>query len=194
MPKRLLSAAGLRRLLLIGAGLVVGAATSAGDPSGFYGEMLLSVRGDQIRGVFSSAQGLDLNGGSGPMFTCVMRRGSVSVTELGGTLTLRLRLPRKPDTVVTGDAGHRTVLSFQDLYAGQERQLRFIDGPRSYIVYTMAGNRQTGAQAVSGLSVALGRKLTLDQPCSHYTEFTDAWSRLSLPEDSAEYSAMQFPP
>ena len=129
-----------------------------------------------------------------PLFTCAMRRGSVSVTELGGTLTLRLRLPGKPDTVVTGDVEHRTVLSFQDLYAGQERQLRFIDGPRSYIVYTMAGNPQTGAQSVSGLSVALDRKLTLGQPCSHYTEFTDAWSELSLPEDSAEYSAMQFPP
>ncbi len=70
MPNCLLSAAGLRRLLLIGAGLVVGAAASAEDPSGFYGEMLLSVRGDQVRGVFSSARGIDLNGGSGPMFSC----------------------------------------------------------------------------------------------------------------------------
>ncbi len=69
-----------------------------------------------------------------PLFTCAMRRGSVSVTELGGTLTWRLRLPGKPDTVVTGDAGHLTVLSFQDLYAGQDRQLRFLDGRRSYIV------------------------------------------------------------
>ena len=97
-----------------------------------------------LAGTVGSANAADV---ARTVFTCAVRRGptAVTVTELGGTLTLRLRMPGKPDTVVTGDAAHRTVLMFQGSYAGIERQLRFIDGRRSYIVYTMEGNQRTGA-------------------------------------------------
>ena len=129
---------------------------------------------------------------SRPVFACSFQRGSVSVTVSGGQLTLRLKAPGKGDTVVTGTAAQRTVLYRQDRYAGLEYQLRFVSGRRSYIVYSMAGNRQTEAQPVSGLSVLLDRTLQSDLACAPHAEFTAARSDVSLPEDGPEYAAMSL--
>ena len=128
-----------------------------------------------------------------PVFACLLKRGSVSVTSSGGQLTLRLAMPGKADTIVTGNAAQRTVLYRQDRYAGPESQLRFVSGRQSYIVYSMAGNRQTGANPVSGLSVLLDQTLQFDLACKPHAEFTVALSDFSLPEDTAEYSAMDLP-
>lgn len=125
-----------------------------------------------------------------PVFACSFERGSVSVTVSGDQLTLRWKTPGQADAVVTGTAGQRTVLHWQGRYAGSLSQLRFVDGRRSYIVYSMAGNRQTEAEPVSGLSLLLDRTLQADLSCTPHAEFTADLSGLSLPEDEADFSAI----
>ena len=131
-------------------------------------------------------------GVSRPVFACFFQGGSVSVTVSGGKLTLRLKAAGKGDTVVTGTAAQRTVLYRQDRYAGAEYQLRFVTGRRSYIVYSMDGDRQTEAQPVSGLSVLLDRALQSDLACVPHAAFTAALSDVSLAEDGPEYAAMNL--
>ncbi len=127
---------------------------------------------------------------SHPVFACYFKRGSVSVTVSGDRFTLRWKMPGQADATVTGTAGAGTVLYRQDRYAGPEGQLRFVSGRQSYIVYSMAGNRQTEVQPVSGLSVLRDRTLQSDLSCTPYAEFTAALSGFPLPEDSPDYAAM----
>ena len=101
MLNHLVSAAGLRCLLLIGATVLATQAASveAPGPSGWYGEMLPSVRGDQVTGVFATARATDANGGSGPMFSCF--------------LPLQGRLVGGRAAIVSWTPGEKTVIKGQ---------------------------------------------------------------------------------
>ena len=149
--------------------------------------MAVSSLGPAVAGLPDAAQAADA---SRLVFACSFTRGSVSVTVSGDQLTLRWRMPGQADAVVTGTAGQRTVLYRQDRYAGPEYQLRFVSGKRSYIVYSMAGNRQTEAEPVSGLSVLLDHTMQSDLSCTPHAEFTADLAGLSLSKDAAEFSAM----
>jgi len=149
--------------------------------------MAMLASGPALAGAPAPAHAADA---SHPVFACSFKRGSVSVTVSGDQFTLRWKMPGKSDATVTGTAGAGTVLHWRDRYAGPEEQLRFVSGRQSYIVYSMAGNRQTEAQPVSGLSVLRDRTLQSDLYCTPHAEFTAALSGFPLLEDSPDYAAM----
>lgn len=126
-----------------------------------------------------------------PVFACSLGKKSVSVIAVGHELIYKFGTSTKTEMSIVGSAHQRNVLYREDRYAGMEHQLRFVSGDYSYIVYNMEGNSQTGAKAISGLTVMKGNKAVADMSCTHYAEFGIGFDYGSLPEDTANYSAME---
>ncbi len=124
------------------------------------------------------------------MFACSLGRKSVSVTSDGNWLTYRFGRPGRPEISITGSAATGNVLYRVARYASMEYQLRFVSGQYSYTVYSMDSNDATGSSAASGLMVRRGTKVMADLACKPYAELDLASGYSSLPEDTAEYTAM----
>jgi hypothetical protein len=125
-----------------------------------------------------------------PVFACSLGKKSVFVTAVGNQLIYKFGTPTNTDMSIIGSADRKNVLYRADRYAGMEYQLRFVNGPYSYIVYNMEGNGNTGARAVSGLLVMKDTKTVARMSCTRYAEFSANFDYSSLPEDSEDYSAM----
>lgn len=124
------------------------------------------------------------------IFSCVVGGKIVSVNAIGKQLIYRFGPPAKAEMSIIGDARTGNVFWMTQRYTGMEYQLRFTNGPYSYILYSMEGNGRTGANAVSGLVVMKGTKSIAEKSCEKYTEFNPNFDFASLPEDSETYSAM----
>ena len=124
------------------------------------------------------------------LFTCRIGTHTVSVTDDGGRLTYRYGTPGKDEMSISAAPKSGRVLQLQQRFAGMEYQLRFKNGEISYIVYSMEGNGQSGAAAVSGLKVMKGIKELSDKFCSPYAELTLPPDSEDVPQDSDAYSAM----
>ena len=124
------------------------------------------------------------------LFACSLGKKSVSVTAVGSRLSYQFGAPAKAEMAIIGSAGQGNVFYRSDRYAGMEYQIRFVNGPYSYIVYSMEGNGRTGAAASSGLMVMKGTKTIADMPCLHYTEFAASFNYGKLPQDDESHSAM----
>ncbi|MCB8839747.1 SH3 domain-containing protein [Aurantimonas sp. VKM B-3413] len=124
------------------------------------------------------------------IFSCRVGGKIVSVTATGRQLTYHYGSEDKDELTLSGDPESGNVFFLRQRYAGVEEQLRFQNGPFSYIVYTMEGNAQTEASPVSGLVVLQGTDRILDKSCATHAAFTPAYDFDGLPEDSETYTAM----
>lgn len=74
---------------------------------------------------------------------------SVSLTAVGDQLIYAFGTPSRMEMSIVASAVRKNVLYRADRHAGMEHQLRFVNGPYSYVVYSMDGNVRTGATPVS---------------------------------------------
>jgi uncharacterized protein YaiE (UPF0345 family) len=123
------------------------------------------------------------------LFTCAIGTKTVSVTATGKNLIYRYGTPKKDEMTIVGSAAARNVFQMAQRYAGMEYQLRFTNAGVSYIVYSMEGNPQVGASAISGLMVVRGAKTIADKSCAQWSELTVP-DDPAIPQDTAAYSAM----
>ncbi|WP_056610778.1 hypothetical protein [Sphingomonas sp. Root241] len=134
-----------------------------------------------------SAQG---QAGASKVFACSLGKKFVSVTAVGSTLTYRFGTPAKVEMAIIGSAARGNIFYRTDRYASAQYQLRFANGPYSYIVYSMGGNDRTGTKPVSGLVVMKGARRISDMSCVRQAEFSTAFDLNALPKDAEAYSAM----
>jgi hypothetical protein len=125
-----------------------------------------------------------------PLFMCKIGTHTVMVTDDNGALTYQYGTSQKEELKISGSASSGNVFQLEQRFAGIENQLRFKRGDYSYLVYSVEGNDQTGAQAVSGLVVMKGTKTILDKTCSPFAELALPDPSENIPEDSDTYSAM----
>jgi hypothetical protein len=128
--------------------------------------------------------------GAKTLFACSLGKKRVTVTAEGAVLRYRFGTAAKAELAISGTARSGTIFYRSDRYAGMEYQMRFARGGYSYIVYAMEGNGNTGARAISGLTVLRGTKRIADMSCTPYAEFAADYDYSALPEDGEAYSAM----
>jgi hypothetical protein len=124
------------------------------------------------------------------VFACSLGKKAVSVTAVGSILTYRFGTPAKAEMTIVGSAALGNIFYRTDRYASTEYQLRFTNGPYSYIVYSMGPNASTGTMPVSGLVVMKGKRRIADMACVRQAGFSTAFDLDALPEDDEAYSAM----
>jgi hypothetical protein len=128
--------------------------------------------------------------GSTKIFGCSLGKKSVLVTSTGSLMTYRFGSSASVDITIVGSALRRNLYYRAARYAGMEYQLRFANGPYSYIVYSMEGNGNTGTNPVSGLVVMKGTKRIAEMSCVRHAEFSTGFDYDSLPEDDESFTAM----
>lgn len=124
------------------------------------------------------------------VFHCSVGQKSVAVTAVGNRLTYHYGTPQKEELSIIGDPGAGNVFWMSQRMAGMEYQLRFKNGPYSYIIYSAEGNARSGASSVSGLVIMKGSKQIGDESCSRFAEFDQAFDFGGLPQDTDQFSAM----
>ncbi|SFQ00629.1 hypothetical protein SAMN04488241_12110 [Sphingomonas rubra] len=114
----------------------------------------------------------------------------VSVSAVGNRLTYQFGTPAKVEMTIIASAAQGNVFFRMDRYASMEYQLRFTNGPYSYIVYSMGANQRAGSDDVSGLVVMKGKQQIANMNCIRFSELNLPFDYDQLPEDSEEYTAM----
>jgi uncharacterized protein YaiE (UPF0345 family) len=123
------------------------------------------------------------------LFTCAIGTKTASVTVVGKNLIYHYGTAKKDEMTIVGSAASKNVFQMAQRYAGMEYQLRFANAGVSYIVYSMEGNPQVGAAAISCLMVMRGTKTIADKSCAQWSELTLP-DDPAIPQDTAAYSAM----
>lgn len=127
---------------------------------------------------------------SGTIFTCRIGHRTAFVTMTSGRLVYHFRTAGKEEMTITGIPAAGNIFQMSQRYAGMEYQLRFTNGPYSYIVYSSEGNGNVGAAATSGLVVMRGSERISDRSCSRFANLTMPDDTFEIPEDTDIYSAM----
>src|SRR4051812_7691398 len=87
------------------------------------------------------------------LFTCLIGKKTVSVTQADGRLSYHYGTGTKDEMSIVGIPTSGNVFQMTQRFAGMEYQLRFRNGDYSYIVYDSEGNGRVGAAASSGLVI-----------------------------------------
>lgn len=124
------------------------------------------------------------------LFECQVDGKPVHVAAAGDRLTFRHGSADAPDAAVTGTVADGNVFYLSQRFAGMQYQLRFTDGETSYLVYSLEGNPNAGAQASSGLVVMRGTEQVSEASCDTHTEFSAEFDYSALPQDDETFSAI----
>lgn len=142
-------------------------------------------------GSLATASNVDAQAGTPKkVFGCSLGKKIVSVSAVGNRLTYQFGTPAKIEMTIIASAAQGNVFYRMDRYASMEYQLRFVNGPYSYIVYSMGASQRAGSNDVSGLTVMKGKQEIASMNCTRFSELNLPFAYDQLPEDSEEYSAM----